>query len=497
VAYGIFKDPLFVQLTIPLVRSQSQPLSRQIYLWIRQSILDGGLPVGGRLPSTRDLADQLNVSRTVTVLAFDDLLAEGFVEGRGGSGTYVAAAPAVSPPPFADPASAAIRLSRFGHAAQASVLPRSGPAGVGRLPYDFVDGRHATAGPFPLVAWRRMLARNARAVHTAYADPAGSEPLREAIAAHLRRSRAVVCEASQVVIVNGSQQALDLAARVLIEPGDTVAIEDPHYSGAREVFRAAGAKLASIPVDRDGLVTDRLPKRARAVFVTPSHQFPSGAILPLQRRLALLDWARRAKALIIEDDYDGEFHYEGRHVESLQGLDREGRVLYTGTFSRTIFPALRLGYLIAPRALAAAFASAKWLCDRHAATLEQETLAEFIATGAYARYLRRSRKENATLRAALADAVRKHIGDLAELSGEDSGTHAILWPRARRAEAHWIAAAASRGVRVSGVGHCYFEQRPRPGLMLAYTKLPAARIREGIKRLAAAISDGTGRRAGA
>jgi GntR family transcriptional regulator/MocR family aminotransferase len=227
---------------------------------------------------------------------------------------------------------------------------------------------------------------------------------------------------------------LDLVARVLIERGDDVAIEDPQYQGAREIFRSAGARLQLVSVDREGLNPDKLPKRARLAFVTPSHQFPTGAILPLARRLALLEWARHKNAVIVEDDYDGEFHYEGQPLESLQGLDGEGRVIYIGTFSRTVFSALRIGYLIAPKSLVPAFTSAKWLCDRHTATLEQETLAEFIATGMYERHLRRIRRRNTANREALLGAVEEYLGGRVQVSGRRRNACGALaaWPRLGR-----------------------------------------------------------------
>jgi GntR family transcriptional regulator / MocR family aminotransferase len=258
--------------------------------------------------------------------------------------------------------------------------------------------------------WRRILLRCARKAPVSELDygPAGGNiALREAICTHLRRARAVQCDPSQVIVVNGSQQALDLIARVLIEPGDRVAVEDPRYQGTREVLRAAGARLLPVAVDRHGLNPAHLPLNACIAFATPSHQFPTGATLPLARRVELLEWAKRRSAVIIEDDYDGEFRYEGQPLESLQGLDRQGRVIYIGTFSRTVFSALRIGYLITPKALVSSFTAAKWLCDRHTPTLEQETLAEFISRGLYDRYLRRVRRRNGARRYTLLDALQK------------------------------------------------------------------------------------------
>jgi GntR family transcriptional regulator/MocR family aminotransferase len=359
--------------------------------------------------------------------------------------------------------------------------PRATP-----LPYDFAYGR-SDVECFPFEPWRRILrrrARQARIRELDYGPSAGSEALREAICAHLRRSRAVACEPSQMIVVNGSQQALDLTARVLIEPGDGVVIEDPGYQGTREILRAARARLHAVAVDRDGLDPTRLPARARAAFVTPSHQFPTGAVLPLARRQALLHWAKRRNAVIVEDDYDGELRYQGKPLESLQGLDSEGRVIYVGTFSRTIFSALRIGYLIVPKSLLPAFTAAKWLCDRHTATLEQETLADFIGTGMYERHLRRLRRRNAASRHALLEALQEHIGDRVEVTGADAGAHIVLWPRKRISEDAVVAAAASRGVGVYGVNGYFLRPPSRPGILLGYSRMREAEIREGVRRLA-------------
>jgi GntR family transcriptional regulator/MocR family aminotransferase len=461
-------------------------LNRQVYFGLRHAILSGTFRAGDRLPATRDLAEQLRVSRTVVLLAYEQLLAEGFVVGRTGSGTYVPEG--IATPRAARPDKrACLRLSRFGSFSEAL-----GPTGgfqarrAKPLRYDFAYGR-SDVECFPFVLWRRILLGRSRKTPVReldYGPAAGTRALRDAISAHLRRSRAVACDPSQVIVVNGSQQALDLIARVLIEPGDRVAIEDPGYQGTREILRAAGARLEPVALDRDGLDPGALPDQARVAYVTPSHQFPTGAILPLARRQALLNWARRRNAVIVEDDYDGEFRYEGRPLESLQGLDTEGRVIYVGTFSRTIFSSLRIGYLIAPPSLVRAFSSAKWLCDRHTATLEQETLAEFIRTGMYERHLHRVRRRNAANRTALVEAVQTHLGGRVELTGAGAGAHVVLWLDERADEVATVEAAAARGVGVYGVAPYFLRKRSRPGLMLGYARMRAVDIREGVRRLA-------------
>lgn len=456
-----------------------------MYHGLREAILSGAFEAGDRLPSTRDLAEQLGVSRTVVLWAYDQLLAEGFAAGRAGSGTYVAAGIGRDVQKKLRPA-AKLRLSYFGSAAAQVAATVDFPGRSPGLRYDFAYAR-SYVEKFPFEMWRRILLRHSRKAPVRefeYGQAAGTLALREAISSHVRRSRAVMCDASQVIVVNGSQQALDLVARVLLERGDRVAIEDPQYQGAREIFRAAGARLHAVPVDREGLDPDKLPARARVAFVTPSHQFPTGAILPLTRRMALLDWAARENAIVVEDDYDGEFRYEGQPLESLQGLDAEGRVVYIGTFSRTVFSALRIGYLIAPKSLVSAFTAAKWLCDRHTATLEQQTLAEFIASGIYERYLRKVRRRNAALRRVLLEAIHKHIGNSMELTGDGAGAHIVLWPGHPGSEAALVERAAARGVGVYGISGYFLARPSRVGLMLGYARLNEHEIREGIRRLA-------------
>jgi GntR family transcriptional regulator / MocR family aminotransferase len=475
-----------MQFAIPLSNGAG-PLFRQVYLGLRQAIFSGTFRANSRLPSTRDLADQLGISRTVVLLAYDQLLAEGFVAGRRGSGTYVAQGIASSRL-VTSKKSTRLPLSKFGSAAEHAAPALDFQAR--RLPfhrYDFASGRsESDIETFPFETWRRILLRRARkapVVELEYGPAAGSPGLREAICGHLRRSRAVVCDPSEVIVVNGSQQALDLIVRVLLERGDRVAIENPSYQGTRAILLAAGARLHPVQVDREGLNPAKLPDRARICFVTPSHQFPTGAILPLPRRLALLDWARRKNSVIVEDDYDGEFRYEGQPLESLQGLDSEGRIIYVGTFSRTVFPALRVGYLIVPKSLAAAFIAAKWLNDQHSATLEQQTLAEFITSGAYERHLRRLRRRNAARRSALLEAITKYLRDRVEVTGDGSGAHIVLWPRKRLSEAIVVTEAASRGVGISGISRYFLKQPSRTGIMLGYCRMKEEEIREGIRRL--------------
>ena len=469
---------------IPLLTDDSLPLSRQIFTGLRNAIVNGTFRGGDRLPSTRLLAEQLSVSRTVVVIAYEQLLAEGYVHGRTGSGTFVSQH--LARPTTARVQAAALELSRFGTAAvDANKRLPQAAGSTSRPRYDFAYGRGNT-DTFPFEAWSRVALatlRKAPLSELDYGPSAGSTSLREAIADHLRRARGLACAASQVIIVNGSQQALDITARVLLDRGQRVVIENPQYQGTRDILKAAGAQLIPVPVDAQGLVTDALPRRARLAVVTPSHQFPTGAVLPLSRRAALLEWARRANAAIIEDDYDGEFRYDGQPVEPLQTLDTDGRVIYVGTFSRTVYPSLRIGYLVAPPSLVPSFVGAKWLCDRHTATLEQEILADFIRSGAYERHLRRARKALAERKRELLTSIRLHLGDTVAISGESAGTHVVIWPRQRVVEQDVVAQAASVGVGIYGISQYFLERPPRAGFLLGYSRLIARDIHDGIRRL--------------
>jgi GntR family transcriptional regulator/MocR family aminotransferase len=482
----------------------SGTLYEQIYQSLRSAILAGQLAPGSRLPSTRALAHELGVSRNVVLLAYDQLLAEGYAVGQTGSGTYVAAAlpdttlvpsrptsQAANPPLRSTPS-----LSAYGRrvAANAPGLSPGMAPYTYTVPYDFRYGLPDVA-QFPHEIWRRLLARRARAAsrHSFhYGPPAGHTPLRDAIADYLRRARAVVCEPEQIVVVNGSQQALDLVTRVLLDADAGVVIEEPHYQGARQVFLAAGARLHTVPVDAEGLVTAALPdapEGCRLAYVTPSHQFPSGAIMSLVRRLALLAWAERVGAYVLEDDYDSEFRYAGRPLEAVQGLDRSGRVIYVGTFSKVLFPALRLGYLVLPYTLVQPFTAAKWLTDRHTSTFEQEVLTDFIREGHFERHLRRSRTRNAARRAALLDALHEHLGERIEVSGANAGMHLLVWLRDVMPHQvdRLIERAAYAGVGLYSVSPYYLEPPRRAGLLLGYAAMTEAEIRAGIRRFAAVL----------
>jgi GntR family transcriptional regulator/MocR family aminotransferase len=479
-------------MLLPL--ATSGPLYRRIYDALRQKILSGELASGTSLPGTRMLARDLGVSRIVVLAAFEQLAAEGYIESHVGSGSRVAIQ---MHPQWSGGLSA--RRNATGkmstYATRATKLsPQQPPGQEPRRTKGEIDFRYATTVPDARTVdlWRKEIARAATEPLVDYPDPAGLPALRRALAQHLREQRGVVADAEDVVIVSGAQQAIDLTARVLCDRGTRIGLEDPHYQGTRQAFVAAGARVIPCAVDEEGLDIERHAKRlggARAVCVTPSHQFPTGAIMPIARRLALLQWAEARRAWIIEDDYDCEFRYGVGAIPALQGLDGGGRVIYIGTFARMLFPALRLGYIVAPPALRDAFRAVKWLADRGSAALEQRALASLIESGAYESLRRRSVRALTEKRDRMVAAIEKYFDpDEAIASGASSGTHIFLrFPRLA-ASVPLIDAARSAGVHVYS-GRPYYQRAPRNAtLILGYTTVATADIERGVQRLAAAIS---------
>jgi GntR family transcriptional regulator/MocR family aminotransferase len=470
------------------LRKASGPLYRRVYHVLKSMIRDGRLAPSARLPSTRELATDLRISRNTVMLAYEQLLAEGYVVSRNRATTSVANALPTSVRPSSPRPKAARPAAVSAYARRLTRLLGTPPGRSTSLRYDFRYGE-PSVDEFPREIWRRLLAARARTTARdafGYADPAGYAPLRAALAEYLKRARGVVCEADQIVITNGSQQGFDLAARILLDPGDVAVVEEPHYPGVTIPFEAAGARLAHTPVDGEGLQTHRLPPRARVAYVTPCHQFPTGVIMPLERRLALLEWAARANSWVIEDDYVSEFRYEGHPLEALQSLDRDGRVIYVGTFSKTLFPALRVGYLVLPRSLVPSFVAAKWATDRFSATLAQGALTDFIATGQFERYLRRAGNRNAAKRRALIGALREHFADRMEIAGENTGVHLVVWLNDVRPRdlPGVIARAREVGVGLYSVAPFHANPSQRAGLLFGYASLTEADIRAAIRRVA-------------
>ena len=473
----------------------STPLHRQLYSRIRSSILAGTFAPGARLPSTRTLAADLGMSRITVESAFTQLTAEGYLVRRVGAGSYVAAAlPEVLRPvrrapqrtagvPAMRRARGAGALSARGRSiAEAALAPE--PVGV-RVFQPCMPALDA----FPQATWARLLARRARRGHEllAYGEAAGYRPLRQAVATYLAAARGVRCDWQQVVILTGAQQGIELASRLLIDPGDDVWHEEPGYLGARGAFLTAGAKVVPIGVDAEGLDVDAgiaAAPDARMAYVTPSHQFPLGATMSLARRLALLAWADRADAWIIEDDYDSEFRYDGRPIAAVQGLDAASRVIYVGTFNKVMFPSLRLAYLVAPADLVDTVVAARALGDGHPPVQSQAALTDFIDGGHFGSHVRQMRALYRERRDVLVDALRSRLGGASRLGPTEAGMHlSVSLPRV--ADDRSIAASAdARGLAVDFLSRHYMGRATSRGLLLGFTGSPAADLRRGVQTLA-------------
>tara|TARA_R110000868_G_scaffold162903_3_gene394562 strand:+ start:19376 stop:20890 length:1515 start_codon:yes stop_codon:yes gene_type:complete len=405
---------------------------RRLYLGIRQAILDGRLHPGEKLPASRDLAKSLGVSRNTVVTSFDLLASEGYLETRIGAGSFVAS----SLPDREMTATTSHKRCDQDH--KSAPPPRLSQSAIRMLAYDRRFPRFRVARPFnpatpdldafPFDLWARLLRRSWRAPTldlTIPVDPLGLPKLRDEVAKWLRQSRGVNCDADQVMIVSGAQQALDLIARALVDPGDIIATEDPGYEGIRGVLAASGAKLLPIPVDDEGLQVDQLSPRdpARIVVTTPSRNYPLGTTLSLARRLALLQWADTNDAWIVEDDYDSDYRYDGPPLSSLQGLDRNNRVIYVGTFSRVMFPGIRLGYLVLPAALISVFRGMRGFADGVPAPTAQAALAEFFAEGHFGGHVRKMRLSYGERRAHLRNLIETHAPDMLKILPSDGGLH--------------------------------------------------------------------------
>lgn len=481
---------------VALDRLSGTPYYRQLYEGVRVEILSGRLPARARLPSTRAVAAEFGVSRTTVVAAFDQLLAEGYLEGRAGSGTYVAPSLPDDMLGVRDASRPTVRPSGGGRAlSRRGEVMAATPTSVARdrgAPRAFRPGVPAT-DEFPFGVWRRLVGkvwRRPSAGLLEYGEPAGYGPLRAEISTHLGPARAVRCEPGQVIVVSGSQQALDLCARVLLDPGDPVWVEEPGYRGARAALLGAGARLVPVPVDEEGLdVRAGISQGpdARLACVTPSHQYPLGVTMSLARRLELLRWAKISSAWVVEDDYDSEYRYSGRPLEALQGLDTEGRVIYVGTFSKVLFPALRLGYLVVPPDLVDAFVAARELSDRQPPGVEQAVLAHFMAEGHFARHVRRMRSLYAERQALLVEEARRHLPGLLDVPSADAGMHLVGRLPAGKDDREASRDAARRGVEAPAISLYGNPSDGRGGLMLGYAAVDEAGIRTGVRRLAEAL----------
>ena len=475
-------------------RQESESAYRWLYGALRREILEGRLRPGTRLPATRDLAEEYGLSRGTIVTAFEELKSEGYVEGSVGSGTYVSK---VLPEELLEvrgenaqqPAPAQTRRAFAGYGRALGAFPgfsnRASRAFHANLP---------ALDEFPMTLWAQITNRRLRRASVSMltgCEAVGYAPLREAIAGYVSCSRGVVCNAAQVMVTSGVQESLDLAVRLFVGRDDKVCMEDPGYIGAARVFEAAEAKMISLGIDEQGAKLPGTRQIARLVYITPAHQAPLGVAMSLARRLEMLEWARKSGALIFEDDYDGEYRYQGRPLPALQGLDRNGVVLFAGSFSKVLFPALRLGYLIVPEDLIERFAAAKSILNRHAPLLEQTVLCEFIEAGHFSRHLRRMREIYSERLGILLDLGNKHLDGALEISKIEAGLQTLGWLAKGLDDREVARAAAARGVDTISLSGFYRStqelERRRHGLQLGFAAVGPREIRRGVEELARAL----------
>jgi len=481
--------------TLPLsvrLPASGTPLYRWFYEELRAAILEGRLKPGARLPATRDLAEQHRLSRATVVSAFEQLKSEGYVEGKVGAGTYVSQV-------LPDELLQVGRVSREGIArgrrvawsAYAQRL-KAFPGGEPRTTRAF-RANQAALDAFPTSLWAQVAARRLRRVSTrllAGGEALGYRPLREAVAEYLNTSRGVKCSTEQVMIVSGVQEALERAAHLLLDPGDPVWVEEPGYPGAAIVFHAAGAKIFPVPVDSEGLdpeLGERKWGRAKLIYVTPAHQFPLGVTMSLRRRLALLEWARRSRTLIFEDDYDSEYRYSGRPIPALQGLDRAGSIIFAGSFNEVLFPALRLAYLIVPSGMVDRFAAAQSVSMRHAPMIDQAVLCDFITEGHFARHIRRMRELYAERLSVFLDCARRRLDGMLEVPDVEAGLQTVGWLQSGISGDRAAEAAAKNDVEVVPLSSYALRALKRDGLILGFAAVDARELRRGIEQLARAL----------
>lgn len=475
---------------IAIDRSATAPLHKQVYDGYRAAILRGDLRPGQQIPSTRDFASEVRVSRFPVLHAYAQLLAEGYFESRVGSGTFVASAlpeqlisvkPSLSPPEkhLAGPRSVS-RRSLLYPPFDRIRLPRGwGAFGVHQPAFDH----------FPFQVWSSLVARhsrnpNAGALH--HIHPLGSDRFREEICTYLRTARAVQCDPSQIMIVSGSQQALDITTRVLLDPGSPVFVEDPGYGLVRTVLTTAGCAIVPIPVDREGIdiafATRHYPN-ARAAFVTPSHQYPLGSTMTAARRLHLLNWAQSSGSWVVEDDYDSEYRYESSPIPSLQGLDANSRVIYIGTFSKVMFPSLRIGYIVIPPDLVERFCSVRFAMDIFPPYLLQEVLADFMQEGHFGRHIRRMRNLYGERRKVLIQSLKAEFGDMLEVHGAEAGMHLAVTLPEGFCDTEICTRAAEARLYLWPLTPCYAKREPRQGIILGFGSTPSEQIPDAVRTM--------------
>jgi GntR family transcriptional regulator/MocR family aminotransferase len=472
-------------------RADNSPLFRQLYQQLRSAILSRRLRPGTKLPSTRELSSQLGVSRSAAVAAYEQLLAEGYTSGRRGSGTYVSSdllEPIDGNPQRRKKSVAAIKsfatqMHSIGDFVDVTVQSEERPFNLGRT---LVDAR-------TVELWRKLSARTFRSLnlsHLGYSDPRGTIELRKTICEYLQAARAVRCDPEQIVVTTGTQHALDIVIRILSGPDKEVWVEDPGYSLTRQALMAAGAKIRPIPVDGQGINVGagiKSAPNARAVFVTPSHQFPTGVVLSMARRLELLAWAREKNAWIVEDDYASEFRYGGRPLASLQGLDEGERVIYIGTLNKALFPGLRMGYAVVPRALLRAFVATRYLMDRQPSTLCQAVVAAFMEEGHFAAHIRRMRLLYRDQRDVLVAALRSRLGADLTVDPPDQGMHLVAYTRRGLSDVAIERAGRQHGVIVRAMSRLHVAAVPRSALVLGFSGYPRQMIGPAVENLAQVV----------
>lgn len=477
---------------VPLIaidRKAPKPFHTQIYDAYRSAVIDGSLRPGQRIPSSRELASELGLSREPVINAYAQLLAEGYLESRVGSGTRISKA---LPDRFSSTRPAA-RLAVTSVAARKvarriSGLPQFERPAWMRGHGAFTVGQIA-ADHFPNDIWWKLVARHSRNLNPAtldYGDPMGSKRLRELLATYLRTARSVRCDSQQIIIVSGSQQAIEIAGCVLLDPGSPVWVEEPGYTFARNALTLLGCRLVPIPVDSEGLnvaVGIERCRNACAAMVTPSHQFPLGATMSAARRLQLLEWAAKTNSWIIEDDFDSEFRYESPPISSLHGLDASGRVIYVGTFSKVLFPALRLGYLVAPPDMMERFLAVRRAMDLGPPTFHQEVVADFIEEGHFARHIRRMRVLYDERRRALVEALRSDFGPGVRIVGDEAGLQLVLAAPAGTPDREIAERAARQGIWLWPLSTTYLSQARQPGFILGFGNISAEKIPSAVRKL--------------
>lgn len=471
-------------------RKTGASLFQQIYEGLRQVILSNRLRAGVRLPSTRLLAKELKVSRNTVMAVYDQLIAEGYLQGKARAGTFVAENLPVELLATRKAKKPAKSIVSRQIARRAQVFSQTSFwfTPIHNAPRAFQMGFSAI-DEFPIEIWARITSRKLRTMprkRLDYCETTGYPPLREEIAKYLTTSRGVRCEAGQVIIVAGSQQGLDLIARILLDEGDEAWIEDPKYNGAEGALLGAGAKLIHVPLDSEGLNIkqgDQLSKKPRLAYITPSHQFPLGVVMSLSRRLELLEWANKNSAWIVEDDYDSELRYAGKPLMTLQGLDDDNRVIYVGTFSKVLFPSLRLGYLVVPPDLVEDFTNALSLIMFHAPVIEQIVLTDFIREGHFGRHIRRMRNLYAERQKVLRNAVSQDLGEFLEAEKDGAGMHLVAWLKKGLNDQEIAKKALEYGVYAPPLSFYCTNTQLRNAVLLGYTGISPAEILMGVQRL--------------